>query len=124
MATTLEVYTHATVIAEREAGGLLDEQLFPSVPKNEEGNSTAAAMASPTNRSSRIKWRGQGDDFRTFLSDFVSSLTCCPEPSWVMSRQVAMRPKLGQWLNEDGKQERAAGKRRGAERRSILASPP
>jgi hypothetical protein len=49
MATTLEVYTHATVIAEREAVGLLDEQLFPSVPKNEEGDSRAAEIASPTN---------------------------------------------------------------------------
>jgi len=34
MATTLEVYTHASVIAQREAVNLLDEQVFPSVPKN------------------------------------------------------------------------------------------
>ncbi len=122
MATTLEVYTHATVIAEREAGGLLDEQLFPSVPKNEEGNSTAAAMASPTNRSSRIKWRAQGDDFRTFLGDFVSSLTCCPELSWIMSRQIAMRQKLAEWLNQYGNAASDAGKLRGAERLYKLAS--
>jgi integrase len=34
MATTLEVYTHASVIAQREAVNLLDEQVFPTVPKN------------------------------------------------------------------------------------------
>jgi len=44
MATTLEVYTHATVISQKEAVGLLDEQLFPSVPKNEEGDSRTAEM--------------------------------------------------------------------------------
>jgi hypothetical protein len=33
MATTLEVYTHASVIAQREAVNLLDKQVFPSVPK-------------------------------------------------------------------------------------------
>jgi hypothetical protein len=49
MATTLEVYTHASVFAQREAVGLLDGQLFPSVPKNEEGGSSAAEMTSPTN---------------------------------------------------------------------------
>ncbi len=49
MAMTLEVYTHATVISQREAVGLLDEQLTPSVPKKEEGDSRAAELASPTN---------------------------------------------------------------------------
>jgi hypothetical protein len=49
MATTLEVYTHASVIAQREAVSLFDEQLFPNVPKNEEGGSSAAETASPTN---------------------------------------------------------------------------
>jgi integrase len=33
LCTTLEVYTHATVIAQREAVNLLENQLFPSVPK-------------------------------------------------------------------------------------------
>ena len=34
MATTLEVYTHASVIAQREAVNLLDEQVFPKMLKN------------------------------------------------------------------------------------------
>jgi len=33
MATTLEVYTHANVIAQREAVNLLNEQVIPNVPK-------------------------------------------------------------------------------------------
>ncbi len=49
MATTLEVYTHASVIAQREAVNLLDEQVFPSVPKNTEGGSSTAEVISPTN---------------------------------------------------------------------------
>src|SRR5207249_561167 len=63
MATTLEVYTHATVIAQREAVGLLDEQLTPSVPKKEEGNSRAAEMASPTNCFSQVS--GAPGEIRT-----------------------------------------------------------
>ena len=49
MATTLEVYTHASVSAQREAVNLLDEQVFPSVPKKPEGGSSTAENASPTN---------------------------------------------------------------------------
>lgn len=49
MATTLEVYTHASVIAQREAVNLLDEQVFPSVPKNADGSRNTAEFASPTN---------------------------------------------------------------------------
>src|SRR5438552_16829710 len=48
MATTLEVYTHASVIAQREAVNLLDEQVFPNVPKNAAGNRSMAEGASPT----------------------------------------------------------------------------
>ena len=33
MATTLEVYTHASGSAQRDAVNLLENQLFPSVPK-------------------------------------------------------------------------------------------
>jgi hypothetical protein len=33
MATTLEVYTHASGSAQRDAVNLLEEQLFPNVPK-------------------------------------------------------------------------------------------
>jgi hypothetical protein len=49
MATTLEVYTHASVIAQREAVNLLDEQVFPSVPKNAEEGSSTVEVVSPTN---------------------------------------------------------------------------
>ena len=49
MATTLEIYTHASVTAQREAVNLLDEQMFPSVPKNADGNRSTAEVASPTN---------------------------------------------------------------------------
>jgi integrase len=48
MATTLEVYTHASVTAQREAVNLLDEQVFPSVPKNAGGSRNTAEVASPT----------------------------------------------------------------------------
>jgi integrase len=48
MATTLEIYTHASVIVQREAVNLLDEQVFPSVPKNADGNRSKADVASPT----------------------------------------------------------------------------
>jgi len=49
MATTLEVYTHASVIAQRDAVNLLDEQVFPSVPKNADGSRNKAEVAPPTN---------------------------------------------------------------------------
>ena len=38
MATTSKVYTHASVIAQREAVNLLDDQVFPNVPKNADGS--------------------------------------------------------------------------------------
>lgn len=41
MATTLEVYTHASASAQREAVTLLESQLFPSVPKLDERGNTA-----------------------------------------------------------------------------------
>jgi len=49
MATTLEVYTHASANAQREAVSLLDGQLFPNVPNNEVRSSNAAELVSPTN---------------------------------------------------------------------------
>lgn len=41
MATTLDVYTHASVSAQGDAVNLLEGQLFPNVPKLESGESTA-----------------------------------------------------------------------------------
>jgi integrase len=41
MATTLDVYTHASVTAQRDAVNLLEGQLFPNVPKLENGEKTA-----------------------------------------------------------------------------------
>jgi hypothetical protein len=41
MATTLEVYTHASGSAQRDAVNLLEEQLFPNVPKLESCGSIA-----------------------------------------------------------------------------------
>ena len=41
IATTLEVYTHASVSAQRDAVNLLESQLFPSVPKFDESGNTA-----------------------------------------------------------------------------------
>ncbi len=41
MARTLEVYTHASASAQRDAVNLLEEQLFPSVPKLENYGNTA-----------------------------------------------------------------------------------
>jgi len=35
MATTLDIYTHASGSAQRDAVNLLEEQLFPNVPKLE-----------------------------------------------------------------------------------------
>ncbi len=49
MATTLEVYTHASVSAQREAVSLLENQLFPNVPKNAEEGSSTAEVVTPTN---------------------------------------------------------------------------
>jgi integrase len=49
MATTLEIYTHASVTAQREAVNLLDEQVFPSVPKNADGFKNKAEVVPPTN---------------------------------------------------------------------------
>ena len=41
MATTLEIYTHASASAQREAVTLLESQLFPNVPRlDESGNAT------------------------------------------------------------------------------------
>ena len=41
MTTTLEVYTHASGSAQRDAVNLLEEQLFPNVPKFDESGNTA-----------------------------------------------------------------------------------
>src|SRR5437899_8227590 len=41
MATTLEIYTHASGSAQRDAVNLLEEQLFPNVPKLESCGSIA-----------------------------------------------------------------------------------
>ncbi|PYU66438.1 MAG: hypothetical protein DMG56_00170 [Acidobacteria bacterium] len=41
MATTLEIYTHASGSAQRDAVNLLAEQLFPNVPKLESSGRTA-----------------------------------------------------------------------------------
>jgi integrase len=41
MATTLDVYTHASVTAQRDAVNLLEGQLFPNVPKLENGEKAA-----------------------------------------------------------------------------------
>ena len=49
LATTLEVYTHASVIAQREAVNLLEGQLFPSVPKNAVESGSTEEAASPIN---------------------------------------------------------------------------
>jgi integrase len=49
MATTLEVYTHASVSAQRQAVTLLENQLFPSVPKFAAESSRTTEVATPTN---------------------------------------------------------------------------
>jgi integrase len=49
MATTLEVYTHASVNAQREAVTLLEDQLFPSVPTIAASSSSTAEVVTPTN---------------------------------------------------------------------------
>jgi len=41
MATTLEIYTHASASAQRDAVNLLEDQLFPNVPKFEGSGNTA-----------------------------------------------------------------------------------
>jgi integrase len=45
MATTLEIYTHASASAQREAVTLLESQLFPNVPKSDESGNTAQEEA-------------------------------------------------------------------------------
>jgi hypothetical protein len=42
-------HTHTSVIAQREAVNLLDEQVFPNVPKNADEDEKRAGVASPTN---------------------------------------------------------------------------
>jgi integrase len=49
MATTLEIYTHASVSAQREAVALLENQLFPSVPKIAAECTNATKVVTPTN---------------------------------------------------------------------------
>ncbi len=45
MATTLEIYTHASASAQREAVILLENQLFPNVPKFDESGNTVQGQA-------------------------------------------------------------------------------
>jgi hypothetical protein len=78
LATTLEVYTNASVIAQREAVNLLESQLFPSVPKKTVEGAGTEAVASPINL---LKWRAQGDDFGTFLAEFVPNVQLFEIPS-------------------------------------------
>jgi len=47
LSTTLEVYTHSSVTAQREAVKLLEEQLFPSVPKTEERSQNGQGSRRP-----------------------------------------------------------------------------
>jgi hypothetical protein len=49
LGTTLEVYTHASVIAQREAVNLLENQLFPSVPKKAVESGRKEEVVSPIN---------------------------------------------------------------------------
>src|SRR6516225_834071 len=49
LATTLEVYTHASVMAQREAMNLLESQLFPSVPKKADESKSTEEAGSPIN---------------------------------------------------------------------------
>jgi hypothetical protein len=41
LAKTLEVYTHASGSAQRDAANMLEDQLLPNVPKLENGGTTA-----------------------------------------------------------------------------------
>jgi len=45
MATTLEVYTHASGSAQRDAVNMLADQLFPNVPKLDGSGNTAQEEA-------------------------------------------------------------------------------
>jgi len=47
MATTLDVYTHASVSAQRDAVNLLEGELFPIVPKLENGENNAQEETQP-----------------------------------------------------------------------------
>jgi integrase len=49
LATTLEVYTHASAIAQREAVNLLENKLFPSVPKKAVESGRKEEAVSPIN---------------------------------------------------------------------------
>jgi len=49
LTTTLEVYTHASVTAQREAVNLLDKQVFPIVPNNAEASDKKERGDLPTN---------------------------------------------------------------------------
>jgi hypothetical protein len=49
MATTLEIYTHASVSAQQQAVTLLENQLFPSVPKIAAECSRTTEVVTPTN---------------------------------------------------------------------------
>jgi len=49
LTTTLEVYTHASVTAQREAVNLLDKQVFPIVPNNTEASDKKERGDLPTN---------------------------------------------------------------------------
>jgi Phage integrase family len=56
MATTLDVYAHASVTAQRDAVNLLEGQLFPNVPKLENEN-----RAGRNSASSVSSWSGRAD---------------------------------------------------------------
>jgi len=80
----------------RQLLGLLTWVPHPLILKGADFDFSPSAMNAPINKlnasafphlgiaksSLRREWRAQGDDFRTFLSDFVSSLTRL-EPSVV-----------------------------------------
>ena len=57
MATTLEIYTHASGSAQRDAVNLLEEQLFPNVPKLE----SCGSIAEKKSASSVSYWSGRPD---------------------------------------------------------------
>jgi hypothetical protein len=43
------VYTHASVLAQRQAVNLLDKQVFPSVPKNADESESNEEVGLPIN---------------------------------------------------------------------------
>jgi hypothetical protein len=79
MATTLDIYTHASGSAQRDAVNLLEEQLFPNVPKLESCGSIAET------ESQLVQWSGRPDLNRGPPAPKAGALPGCATPRQLLA---------------------------------------